>query len=121
MTAATTGVIRGNSALIANVGDSRAVGSISGRAVALSVDHKPNLPAERARIQNAGGTVCMRVTAAMYDCCCVWLLLYVAAAVYDWVTHGLHACVRGESVRVGTRVYQGGRQCVLLTCACICR
>ena len=52
------GVIRGNSVLIANVGDSRAVGHISGRAVALSVDHKPNLPAERARIQNAGGTVC---------------------------------------------------------------
>ena len=84
-----TGVIRGNSALIANVGDSRAVGSISGRAVALSVDHKPNLPAERARIQNAGGTVWVHVTAPVGDCSCVWLLLCVAGTR----TVCMHVCV----------------------------
>jgi len=42
---------------VANAGDSRAVLSRNGRAVALSQDHKPNLPKEAARIQKAGGFV----------------------------------------------------------------
>jgi len=41
----------------ANAGDSRAVLSRQGRAVPLSEDHKPNLPGERSRIQQAGGQV----------------------------------------------------------------
>jgi len=75
---AITCLIRGNSVMIANVGDSRAVGSISGRAVALSVDHKPNLPAERARIQNAGGTV-----TSMMGCHRVMGMLAMSRALGD--------------------------------------
>ena len=43
--------------IVANVGDSRVVLSRAGFAVPLSEDHKPNLPAERDRIQRAGGVV----------------------------------------------------------------
>lgn len=75
---AITCLIRGNTAMIANVGDSRAVGSINGRAVALSVDHKPNLPAERARIQNAGGTV-----TSMMGCHRVMGMLAMSRALGD--------------------------------------
>jgi len=39
---------------VANVGDSRCVLSENGRAVDLSIDHKPNTPYERARIEAAG-------------------------------------------------------------------
>jgi len=42
---------------VGNAGDSRAVVSRAGRAVALSEDHKPNMPTERQRIEAAGGTV----------------------------------------------------------------
>lgn len=41
----------------ANTGDSRAVLSRGGSAVALSYDHKPFNPGEKERIENAGGTV----------------------------------------------------------------
>jgi len=50
-------LVAGNRVFVANAGDSRAVGCIGGKSVPLSVDHKPNLPAERNRIQNAGGVV----------------------------------------------------------------
>lgn len=50
-------VIRGDTVYIGNAGDSRAVLSIKGVAKALSVDHKPILPAETARIKKAGGDV----------------------------------------------------------------
>eukprot|EP00930_Biecheleria_cincta_P079379 TRINITY_DN6719_c0_g1_i1.p1 TRINITY_DN6719_c0_g1~~TRINITY_DN6719_c0_g1_i1.p1 ORF type:complete len:573 (-),score=142.15 TRINITY_DN6719_c0_g1_i1:162-1880(-) len=44
--------------LVANVGDSRAVlGKKDGTAVRLSVDHKPEVPAEKKRIEQQGGTV----------------------------------------------------------------
>ena len=43
--------------IVANAGDSRVVLSRDGVAVPLSEDHKPNLPAERIRIQRAGGVV----------------------------------------------------------------
>ncbi|KAG5175448.1 phosphatase 2C-like domain-containing protein, partial [Tribonema minus] len=42
---------------VANCGDSRAVLCRGGAAVALSTDHKPNVPEERARIRRAGGYV----------------------------------------------------------------
>lgn len=42
---------------VANIGDSRAVLSRSGAALALSNDHKPDLPSERNRIEKAGGYV----------------------------------------------------------------
>ncbi|XP_017781385.1 PREDICTED: protein phosphatase 1A [Nicrophorus vespilloides] len=42
---------------IANCGDSRAVLSRSGNPVFTTQDHKPNLPLERARIMDAGGSV----------------------------------------------------------------
>ena len=65
----TCAVIRGNRCTMANIGDSRT--SIACRnpntgevtAESLTVDHKPDLPAEKARIQNKGG----RVFAVEYD------------------------------------------------------
>lgn len=43
--------------VVANAGDSRAVLCRAGAAIALSQDHKPNLPGERRRIEAAGGSV----------------------------------------------------------------
>ncbi|PNW75498.1 hypothetical protein CHLRE_12g529150v5 [Chlamydomonas reinhardtii] len=54
---AVTAVLVGQRLLVANVGDSRAVLSRGGKAVALSVDHKPNVKEERSRIESAGGVV----------------------------------------------------------------
>ena len=48
------------SVTIANVGDSRCVLCRKGRAIGLSADHKPVLPAETARIVDAGGFVFMK-------------------------------------------------------------
>ena len=42
---------------VANAGDSRGVLSCNSKAVVLSNDHKPDLPAERSRIEKAGGYV----------------------------------------------------------------
>lgn len=43
--------------ICANAGDSRTVASVKGKAVDLSVDHKPDLPSEKSRITRAGGFV----------------------------------------------------------------
>ena len=43
--------------VVANTGDSRAVLCRGGRAVAMTEDHKPNLPAEQRRINRSGGKV----------------------------------------------------------------
>ncbi|GAA0168185.1 protein phosphatase [Lithospermum erythrorhizon] len=54
---ASTAVLVGNHLYVANVGDSRAIIFKSGKAIALSEDHKPNRNDERKRIENAGGIV----------------------------------------------------------------
>merc|ERR1712048_548923 len=43
--------------IVANAGDSRCVVSRKGRAIDLSLDHNPDDPVERQRIENAGGCV----------------------------------------------------------------
>ncbi|XP_066018119.1 uncharacterized protein [Pocillopora verrucosa] len=47
----------GSSIVVANAGDCRAVLSRAGRAQILTNDHRPSCPAERARVEAAGGTV----------------------------------------------------------------
>ncbi|KAJ8554325.1 hypothetical protein K7X08_025003 [Anisodus acutangulus] len=54
---ASTAVLVGNHLYVANVGDSRTIISKSGKAIALSEDHKPNRTDERRRIESAGGVV----------------------------------------------------------------
>lgn len=43
--------------ICANAGDSRSVLSKKGKAKDLSIDHKPDLPSERRRIERASGFV----------------------------------------------------------------
>jgi protein phosphatase 2C family protein 2/3 len=50
-------LIRSDSIIVANAGDSRAVLSHNGKAVELSHDHKPDMKKEVARIRKAGGSV----------------------------------------------------------------
>jgi protein phosphatase 2C family protein 2/3 len=57
-TTALAALIWGSALYIANVGDSRAVLSRRGKAVQLTRDHKAVEPAERRRIEAAGGFVC---------------------------------------------------------------
>jgi serine/threonine protein phosphatase PrpC len=56
-TTAVVAVIDGTSLTVANVGDSRAVICREGKAVRLTVDHKPDVPEEVQRIQSQGGFV----------------------------------------------------------------
>jgi protein phosphatase 2C family protein 2/3 len=42
---------------VANAGDTRAVIASKGKAKDLSIDHKPDLPSEKRRVQRAGGFV----------------------------------------------------------------
>lgn len=61
-TTAVTMVIKGDKLFCANVGDSRAIASINGKAEPLSNDHKPHVQTEYDRITSAGGWVdCNRV------------------------------------------------------------
>ncbi|CAM6009568.1 unnamed protein product [Sphagnum balticum] len=54
---AVVAVIRGNQLVVANAGDSRCIMSRHGKALELSLDHKPELEVERGRILFAGGFV----------------------------------------------------------------
>jgi serine/threonine protein phosphatase PrpC len=54
---AVSAFVKGRKIFIANCGDSRAVICRSGLAMPLTVDHKPSLPLEKARILAAGGVV----------------------------------------------------------------
>jgi serine/threonine protein phosphatase PrpC len=54
---AVVALIRNNTLYVANAGDSRCVLSRDGRAVEMSIDHKPELPGELDRIRKAGGMV----------------------------------------------------------------
>ncbi|XP_039134939.1 probable protein phosphatase 2C 47 [Dioscorea cayenensis subsp. rotundata] len=56
-TTALTALIFGRTMHIANAGDCRAVLGRRGRAVELSIDHKPNCNSERLRIERLGGIV----------------------------------------------------------------
>eukprot|EP00210_Caulerpa_lentillifera_P008223 g7851.t1 len=55
---AVTAVIVDRKLVVGNVGDSRAVLCVNGKAIQLSVDHKPNHDAEKERIEKLGGMVC---------------------------------------------------------------
>jgi protein phosphatase 1L len=55
-TAVSALIVNGN-IYVANVGDSRCVLSQNGKAVAMSVDHKPNREDEKIRIQSLGGRI----------------------------------------------------------------
>ncbi|CAI9777929.1 unnamed protein product [Fraxinus pennsylvanica] len=48
----------GETMIIANAGDSRAVLGKRGRAIELSKDHKPDCTSERLRIEKLGGVIC---------------------------------------------------------------
>ncbi|KAH6921818.1 hypothetical protein HPB50_005335 [Hyalomma asiaticum] len=54
---AVVGLVRGHHLVVANAGDSRCVVCRSGQALDMSLDHKPEDPAEYNRIRNAGGRV----------------------------------------------------------------
>jgi len=54
---AVTALVQGGRLIVANVGDSRAILCRAGRAIQLSIDHKPNAKEERQRVERAGGVV----------------------------------------------------------------
>ncbi|KAL6011968.1 hypothetical protein ACLOJK_002435 [Asimina triloba] len=56
-TTALTALIFGRTMVIANAGDCRAVLGKRGRAIELSIDHKPNSSSERLRIEKLGGII----------------------------------------------------------------
>jgi serine/threonine protein phosphatase PrpC len=50
-------LIKDGTLYVANAGDSRCVAGIGGKAVALSIDHKPTLSREKQRVIKAGFSV----------------------------------------------------------------
>jgi serine/threonine protein phosphatase PrpC len=50
-------LLKDNELICANAGDSRCILGVGGKAVPLSVDHKPTMPKERQRITKAGSYV----------------------------------------------------------------
>merc|ERR1712212_1443560 len=49
-----------NELYVGNIGDSRCVGCVNGKPIALSIDHKPSNIHERERILKAGGKITAR-------------------------------------------------------------
>lgn len=73
-TTALVTLIHDNTIYVANAGDCRAVLSRNGVAIDLSIDHKPDVEAERVRIEKAGGFVtggrvngCLNLSRALGD------------------------------------------------------
>ncbi|KAM3368398.1 hypothetical protein ACQJBY_016753 [Aegilops geniculata] len=60
-------VIRGDQIIVGNAGDCRCVLSRNGQATVLTTDHKPSVPAERRRIENAGRSVVVTGGAGRID------------------------------------------------------
>lgn len=67
-------IVRGKSVSVSCIGDARSVISDGGRAVAMSIDHKPTDPAEQQRVARCGGMVhfgrvggCLAVSRALGD------------------------------------------------------
>ncbi|XP_003739466.1 probable protein phosphatase 2C 60 [Galendromus occidentalis] len=54
---AVVALLKGNLLTVANAGDSRAIICRNGKAIDMSVDHKPEDAAERMRIERAGGKI----------------------------------------------------------------
>jgi serine/threonine protein phosphatase PrpC len=50
-------MIKDNTLYVANAGDSRCVLAVAGKAVPLSIDHKPSVISEKNRILRAGSTI----------------------------------------------------------------
>jgi serine/threonine protein phosphatase PrpC len=124
----TCAVIRGNTCITANIGDSRSTvafrssGSTSVIAENISVDHKPDLPLEKARIEAKGG----RVFAVEYDDGVdgpprVWLGhadvpgLAMSRSLCDSIAHS--AGVSSEAEFVTYEFNQNGREDIVLILA----
>ncbi|KAM0883419.1 hypothetical protein ACQ4PT_031648 [Festuca glaucescens] len=60
-------LIRGDQIIVGNAGDCRCVLSRNGQAIILTTDHKPSVPAERQRIENAGRSVTVTGGASRID------------------------------------------------------
>ncbi|KAL1494323.1 hypothetical protein ABEB36_009938 [Hypothenemus hampei] len=54
---AVVALLKGKELYVANAGDSRCIVCRNGKAIEMSIDHKPEDPPERARIEKAGGAV----------------------------------------------------------------
>lgn len=74
---AVVAIVTPDKVIVANCGDSRAVLCRNGKAVPLSVDHKPDRPDELSRIQAAGGRV------LFWDCPRVLGVLAMSRAIGD--------------------------------------
>uniref|UniRef100_A0ACD5USZ2 Uncharacterized protein n=1 Tax=Avena sativa TaxID=4498 RepID=A0ACD5USZ2_AVESA len=60
-------LIRGDQIIVGNAGDCRCVLSRNGQAIILTTDHKPSVPAEKQRIENAGRSVTVTGGASRID------------------------------------------------------
>ncbi|KAL0352526.1 UNVERIFIED_CONTAM: putative protein phosphatase 2C 27 [Sesamum calycinum] len=56
-TTALTAFVSGRTLIVANAGDCRAVLGKRGKAIEMSIDHKPNYTSERLRIEKLGGVI----------------------------------------------------------------